>query len=473
MLVMGRERDGNRDARGQAEVLGVVLLLGLTVVSVGLIVATGSDAVDGTREAVRDTAAENALYKLDSQAMLVAYGNADRRRVELGRADAGRYEVRPGAGWLTVEHRNYSGTQDETIVNRSLGTVAYAREDSEIACQGGGVFRRDGEGSVVLSPPRLDYHRQTFTVPAIRVKSAGGGTERSSGAVAAVVTAAGPSTVVYPNATRSYGGGSKSYTNPVSGGKVVITVRSRFYTGWAEYFRSIGEVTVWDSNRTVRMVLPVKGTTGEFALGDGASLRGIDEGHAVGQLNLTFRGGTSDWSSFATAAVFEGFRGEYRVSFESTSPHGPCKDGGQTPEMKVVATYDPVVGADHVWRNGSAIRNHTGAFTYECDDDEFVVHANLTGETNLTYADGPDSVTFDEHPADGNRTYAEDADEASVDLLTNHYVARIGDNPTMTVTDPRGQSMDIDASRGVLEYQGGTVITYLRVTNGTVRVGLN
>jgi|GEM_PF-3840700 len=492
----------SRDERGQAEVLGVVLLLGITVVSVGAVVVIGDAALNATQENVQGTAVENALYQYDAATTEVVYGSAERRQVSLGTTGQGSYEVRPEAGTVRITHRNYSGEDDEEIVNRSLGAFVYERGDTRIAYQGGGVFRANGEGSVVLSAPRMRYRSQTFTAPIIGVQ---GANERaSSGMVSAVVKNTVPPETVYPNASNTYDG-TKLYENPISGGAIEMSVQSPYYTAWGSYFETVGpdvNVTVNKSTNTATLVLPTEPIGGEgVSLSDRRSLRGIDTSkHAVNQMNITLPGNHPSSNSFGTATIsISGFNGTYSVTLENNKGgKGPCKKNGDL-SVDVRATYKPsATDTTQEWTNTDAFTNSTGAFTYGCRDGNYELYVNLTGSTDLTYQPGPEPTVFDEHPedvdADGDPTTYNDSEPTSIDELTNHYVALTGGNTEIDVRSNSGNGggngdgngggneekedngnsgLNTDAATGVIDYESGTVITYLRVTNATVNTTLN
>jgi hypothetical protein len=442
-------------------------------------VAAGNAAVDTTRTNVQGTAVENSFYRYEAAASEVAYGSADRRRVEMGAAGEGNYTVRSDAGWMRVENRSNS----EEIINRTLGALVYERGGTEIAYQGGAVVRADGGGSTLLSAPRLSYRYPTFTAPVIAVRGDG-----SSGASpSATVGAAGPTEVVYPDP-------SSGYENPVSGGELAVTVKSEYADAWESYFESVGrgEVTVNRNGERVTLLLPTEPPNDEFTLGGQHQLRGVSaEEHVISEFNLSLDKQSSGWASFKSiSGTVDGIRGDYTVVFKNNGGN-PCD--GADPDIAVTARYEPGAGPTQEWKRADAVTAGSGAFTYDCPNGDFVLNANLSGDTELTYTGSPDSVTFDEHPADDGTTYGAGSGTASVDLLTNHYVALAGGDATFDIGTGGGGNgngngngnggggggggagADEDASSGYIEYdaENSSIVTYLRVTNATVNTTLN
>jgi flagellin-like protein len=254
--------------RGQSEVLGVVLLLAITVIGTSGVVVLGGPALDQSRDAVNVAAAEHEMTQLDAKASLVAHGDSDAQRVRFGADDEGIRTVDPDQGWINVTVRNRTdGSVDRTLENASLGAVTYERGGTTIAYQGGGVWRADDDGSVMVSPPEFHYRGTTLTLPLVLVDGEG-----RIGA-AADVTRAGPSQPVYPNA-------SESLSNPLTEGEIVVEIHSDYYDAWGRFFeqRTGGESTVDHGNETATVVLatPFDGTTVSAAVSSSAAGDEID-----------------------------------------------------------------------------------------------------------------------------------------------------------------------------------------------------
>jgi hypothetical protein len=184
------------------------------------------------------------MTQLDSKASLVAHGSSDTQRVDLGGTGRGTAGVDESSGQMTV--RIINGTDgNETILDEELGTVTYERGRTTLAYQGGGVWRREGNGSVMVSPPEFHYDGGTLTLPLVRVRSDG-----ISGRSVRIVQRT-PTDGRFPNATRS---------NPLTKGQVHVTVQSDYYQAWGTYFaeRTSGNVTYDHANRsaTIELITP-------------------------------------------------------------------------------------------------------------------------------------------------------------------------------------------------------------------------
>lgn len=233
--------------RAQSEVLGTVLLLGITIAAVTITVATGSVALAAVTDDARSSGVENGMSQLTSQASLVALGEADAKRFDLGSVDGGELRLDEDAGRVDVRVE----APNETLESESfqLGTLVYTGDRREVAIQGGGVWSLEGDRGRMLSPPEYHYRGETLTFPIVRLT----GDEASPNAGTGVVSRAGPSEAVLANVS-----------NPLRDVTVVVEIRSDYYEGWYDFFtrRADGVVTKDDENRTVtaRLVVPEQRT---------------------------------------------------------------------------------------------------------------------------------------------------------------------------------------------------------------------
>ena len=290
-----------RDRTAQSETLAVLLLVAMTVVGSGAVVVFGAGAIDDTTASADIGKAEHAMTQLDSKTSLVAHGSSDTQRVGFGRAGRGATAVDESSGRMIV--RVINGTNgNETILDEQLGTVTYERGSTTLAYQGGGVWRRDGNGSTMVSPPEFHYQQGTLTLPLVRVQSDG----LSGRAVR--ITQRTPTDGQFPNATRS---------NPLTEGRVYVTVRSDYYRAWGTYFaeRTGGTVAYDHTNEsaTVELVTPFKGefdnivasTTGGITANGGdpptPSQAGTDypsaDGRIEDRIDDCLSGGCESWET--------------------------------------------------------------------------------------------------------------------------------------------------------------------------------
>jgi hypothetical protein len=245
----------NTGGRGQSEVLGVVLLLGITVAGITLVVAVGGTALEDSRSQLGTERAEKSLTQLDSKAAMVALGNSKRQEVEVARMQGADYHVDGDAGWMNVTITNTTSGNTTTVVNESLGEISYVTGRTTVAYQGGGIWRSDGDGgSTMVSPPEFHYRNATLTLPLISMNGTGEQTLDDS----VVITRNGSQQRTYPNATLN-----ENFTNPLENGKVNVTVHSDYYRAWGDFFEERTDGVVYEDPTTETVTVTLKTPAGK------------------------------------------------------------------------------------------------------------------------------------------------------------------------------------------------------------------
>lgn len=484
-------RDFSGDVRAQSETIGVVLILGMTAV-----VGFGSQALDATEQRSEVANAEQAMAQFDSKAAQMALGNSTVQSVPLG--SGGRYDVRENAGWIRVEHVNYTGSgDDEEIYNGTLGAVVYESEGTTIAYQGGGVWRKDREGnSTMISPPEFHYREGTLTLPVIRTESQNSVT--ASGSASATVTRNGSFVQEFPNTTEEYNKTSQNYTNPSQQGSVNVTVKSQYYHAWAEYFqtRTDGNVTVDPAQRTVTLELLTLGQTGRFPMPyddvDGCGANVCVEGFANRSLSeFTF----TIYPKNNQQSEFKNLRWSLYVRSPSSTEKFEVTLGGSgsygCSESVPVSIYFSNDSHDSY----QGWQDPTGA-TVDCPDGNPEITLDLADETHLmTYTElsgsdlsayKSDVGTFQNpgnfiaHPSTDSPhnvvTYSSGNTE-DVSFIVNHYFSLLGPDFELVVSDQQsgqGAGVDEENSFGSIDYVGdGRIVRYLHITENRVEIDLN
>ncbi|ELZ61425.1 MULTISPECIES: DUF7289 family protein [Halorubrum] len=218
--------------RAQSEVLGTVLLLGLTVAVVGTTVALGGAALDDSQRTADLQRVEGAMTQVDSKASLVAHGESPSQRVSFG-SGGGDVSVDHDAGRMVIAENE---TGDE-IVNASLGALVYERDGTRIAYQGGGVWRSDGNRSRMVSAPEFHYRGETLTVPLVTISE-----NTTANGDEVILTSEGS-----PNGHVAQ--------NPVVD-DIRVTVTGDYHEGWAAFFESRTDTRIIDRrNDSVTVLL--------------------------------------------------------------------------------------------------------------------------------------------------------------------------------------------------------------------------
>lgn len=209
---------GEFDERGQSEVIGVVLLLSVTVVGITAVAAGGATVLGDAQTDSRVAQTGNSMSQMSSKANLVALGQSERHSFSLGNVGNGTVSTEE-EGYITVSHNGRY-----IVKERMLGAVTYEEGSTTIAYQGGGVWKKEGDHAMMVSPPQFHYRGNTLTFPIVTLT----GTGSASGLVSGQAEKVGEKTH-YPGETGS---------NPLEKGEVTIKVQSRYCQGWQEFFES-------------------------------------------------------------------------------------------------------------------------------------------------------------------------------------------------------------------------------------------
>lgn len=217
-----------RAERGVSEAVGMTLLVGIVVLGMAAILLVGGGQITEDRQTVELGQAEQALVQFDDDAERVADGGTTTREVDLGlRANGGTVDVEEDAGHITIEYFDpFDPINGTELTNTSMGAVVYESGGTTVAYQGGGVWRTDGNGSVMVSPPDITNPGKTLNLPVVETRKAG--SIHSSVQVRRTGTAE-----QFPNETRD-----GNLTNKVDEGIVQITIESRYYRAWGRYFET-------------------------------------------------------------------------------------------------------------------------------------------------------------------------------------------------------------------------------------------
>ncbi|MFC4542997.1 hypothetical protein ACFO5R_13800 [Halosolutus amylolyticus] len=164
----------------------------VAVASVG-IVMLGSTALDARETTAETERAEGSMLEFTHAAKTAAITGQRSTTVTLGPFDHGSVETRPDDGRVRITHVTDS---EEVLYDASLGTIAYVDGETEIAAQGGGLWRREGDDVVSLSSPGVEYRDGTLSVPVVHVT--GDGVHGRSSDVA-VTRSSSPTTIDRPD----------------------------------------------------------------------------------------------------------------------------------------------------------------------------------------------------------------------------------------------------------------------------------
>ena len=226
---MDRSESVSKDRRAASEVVGIALLLGIVILGVMITLVIGLSELGESQDDIETSQAEQALTEFDAAAVRVATASTSSQTIDLGLlGNSGTLDVDPESGHITIEYGDSLITRDRTeVLNTSLGTVVYENGQTTVGYQGGGVWRSDGADSVMVSPPEISLEGNTLTMPVIKTKRGG-----SVHSTVNIASTASPEQRFPDTSSERH-----NLTNRVNTGVIEVTIQSRYYEAWAQFFR--------------------------------------------------------------------------------------------------------------------------------------------------------------------------------------------------------------------------------------------
>lgn len=208
--------------RGQAALIGVVLLFGtVAAISFGIFVI-GGEALEETEQQAETERVKQAFVELSRTMNSASSSDDTTYSLDLDLSDSGAVVLK-NTSTMTIEH----GNQTEEI---DFGTIEYEGDDgTRIAYQGGGVFSETGNQTRVVSAPPVSYvndqDSETLSFPIIEPTEEG---SISSGKISA-----------------SKAGTDLKFSEVVENSEVTLEIQGPYYRGWEMYFeRQAGESAI-------------------------------------------------------------------------------------------------------------------------------------------------------------------------------------------------------------------------------------
>jgi len=478
------------DERAQSSTIGVALIIGITIAAAVAVVVLGAVALEDSQRDSSVSQAEQAMTQFDSRAAQVALGDSGSKTVNLGRSGGG-YSVDEDAGNVRIFHEDWNETEsvdDEVIYDwTSLGALVYENDGTEIAYQGGGVWRKDRDGgATMVSSPEFHYRQSTLTFPIVRVTGDGAAAGNPSARVSKL-----DSRDVFPDRQQHYAEDSDNprYLNPVSEGNMTVEIQSEYCDAWRRYFldRTEGSVSECSEDGNVTAQLITLGTVGDFDIAGGSTVefRGMDS-DTLENFEFDFESDSSsgfnnfDWKMATEPDAQE----QLEVYIEARDGDGDgnavhvhifySEDGGDTYHSWVLDENDPdaftLSGEKEDATLAIDLLDSSREFTYTDVSEYSLASGNEAGPVY----DGDDGSFIGNETID--ESYEED-DRANLDTVTRHYfgIAAEG-NLDMNIKERQPGNAEAglsDESSGNIIYDGGgQVLTFLHITENGVEIRL-
>ncbi|CAG1006461.1 MAG: hypothetical protein OIN86_08640 [Candidatus Methanoperedens sp.] len=200
-----------------SEVVDFVTILGLLVLSIGLIGVAGYPIVKNAQEANHIENTKQSFIVLANNVNKVVMGQAPSQNVEL-KMYGGSLSV-TGSSTINITAIN-STNENITLVDRQMRSIESVVGETIVAYEGTGVWVRYPNGNTILvSKPLISNQSNMLVIPIVAI----GGTSSVGGSGMSRVTAKGiPKVSVYKNVSN-----------------IIVTINSTYSKGWENYFTNV------------------------------------------------------------------------------------------------------------------------------------------------------------------------------------------------------------------------------------------
>ncbi|WP_252699761.1 polymer-forming cytoskeletal protein [Natronosalvus vescus] len=211
--------------RGQSELVGVVFLMGFVVISAVGIALVGGSALDHLQGQSQDETASQSLQHIKGE--LASLKPGDVQAVTMGESVAAETRTDPTAGRMTI-------TVDGRETSFVLGSIIYEREGTQIAYQGGGVWRHTDGRTQMVSSPDIAIETAEGDISSIHfdVKRLQG---TGQAATDLQMRSAGHNLTA-----------EEMFPHRLPRGPMTLEIESVYYEGWADYFAAQDGITYAD-----------------------------------------------------------------------------------------------------------------------------------------------------------------------------------------------------------------------------------
>ncbi|WP_306058865.1 DUF7289 family protein [Natronococcus wangiae] len=205
--------------RGQAALIGFVILIGMVAVASAGILLVGGEVLTATEHQTEEERVLQAFIELSQNMHTVSANDDVSQSIDLDAGEHGAV-VKTNTSTLHIS----GGDVNETI---HIGAIEYEGDDgTRIAYQAGAVFHETGEETQVVSSPPIyfDAEAESLSFPIIKAKDEA---DLSSGDITVRHSETDPLTEA----------------NLVQGDTVTVKITSEYYRGWETYFERQGGPT--------------------------------------------------------------------------------------------------------------------------------------------------------------------------------------------------------------------------------------
>jgi hypothetical protein len=213
-----------------SEVVDFVTILGLLVLSIGIIGVAGYPIVKNAQEANHIENTKQSFIVLTNNVNKVVIGQAPSQSVELKMYGGSLSVTGSSSINITANSTNITTGQIERIVlaDRQMRSIESTVGDTYVVYEGTGLWAKYPNGNTILvSKPLITNQSDVLVIPIVTI----GGISSAGGSGMSMVTVKGvPSVTFYKNVSN-----------------IIVTINSSYADGWMKYFNN---VMAWTTSGT-------------------------------------------------------------------------------------------------------------------------------------------------------------------------------------------------------------------------------
>lgn len=458
-----------------SEVIGHIIILGLTVTGISLISLVGIPTIFELQDMIQVRNAEQAVTVMDSRVSAVVLGNSPVQMLDVN-LGGGTYTVEENAtgreSYLQVNIVTDSGNDFITL---PMGKIRYRMGDRIVAYEGGGAWSKyPSGGSVMLSPPEFHYNGVTLTLPVININ--GSGSIGGKGNAAIKFAKSGNPVIIYPEP------GNPNRTNPVNGSgnsSVYVNITSEFYDAWADYARSLGYTEVSEdganSRVNIRLTVVPKTLGMNTSITNPIAVRGIDRDDTAPITELKIRFEAKDSPGLNTL--------NWQLTMQSGTRtwiiHIDGVSGGDSDADIGIAYQDTSINGKNaeIWKKKDAFKVYGSGESAYMDVDLLNQSINLTyNGVNVGSSQGDCTKIqqVDFNSSAWTWSGVNQNDNKSLYDIMQHYTRVFAPELSLERCSP-GESDPVDYEDSVmlLNYTAHGALTYLHISDNRADVAIS
>jgi hypothetical protein len=226
--------------KAQSETVGLLLLIGISVVSIGVISSYSVPTVLDSTERLSEQETEQGFLNFDSKIDSVVLSSAS-EGIDMNTGEGTLISNSTGPK-INITQEYKGGVWDNrSLYKGEIGRLEYSGGDETIAYEGGGVFKKqpDVNTSTMISEPDIYINSESLRISVQNLT-----TERSvsdSDSVSLLPTV--QTKTVFPNGSYS-APNEEDKTNPLGNGTVYISIESKYFDGWKKFFEQKSQTKV-------------------------------------------------------------------------------------------------------------------------------------------------------------------------------------------------------------------------------------